>query len=151
MEDKEKIWIYHTSIHQKMENSLSGIYISFLATYQKIVEVYKIDYYSNSSDRYQIKADMKEVEGSAMSITIFLGQTCMLLLSKAMEDLLIDIEERFDRKINIWKEANDYRHGDRLLEIRALANVIKHNRNRIESKSSQSASYLVNKAEYTDG
>lgn len=101
-------------------------------------------------DRYENKVRMKEVGGAGMQYKFFLKQSAILTLAKAIEDCFIDYEREIGTTLKFWKVAGTFPHGDYAKEVRALANIMKHNQSVIIGSSSTDAKYLVMQRGYPD-
>ncbi|KRP67593.1 hypothetical protein [Pseudomonas orientalis] len=130
---------FFTSINTR----LGGIALSYLATLEKISEVSSTNWSNNELDRYELKQRMKEVGSATYQFYESLHENSIMALSKAIEDITIELKRYVKFKFDPIKNNHDVIYLKDLQIIRALANIIKHNISQLERNTSESAKFLV--------
>ncbi|CRM78126.1 MULTISPECIES: hypothetical protein [Pseudomonas] len=130
---------FFTSINTR----LGGIALSYLATLEKISEVSSTNWSNNELDRYELKQRMKEVGSATYQFYESLHENSIMALSKAIEDITIELKRYVKFKFDPIKNNHDVIYLKDLQIIRALANIIKHNVSQLERNTSESAKFLV--------
>ncbi|WP_411565491.1 hypothetical protein ACLIN3_18815 [Pseudomonas orientalis] len=130
---------FFTSINTR----LGGIALSYLATLEKISEVSSTNWSNNELDRYELKQRKKEVGSATYQFYESLHENSIMALSKAIEDITIELKRYVKFKFDPIKNNHDVIYLKDLQIIRALANIIKHNISQLERNTSESAKFLV--------
>jgi hypothetical protein len=131
--------------------NISSIYISYLATRERIETLFKSEWYSNGLGRYENKQRMKVVYGAGMQYLCFLKRSAILGLAKSVEDCFFLVQENTGRSPNFWRDAHRFEFSEVAKEIRALSNTIKHNISYVQASRSTSAAFLVKTCGYREG
>jgi hypothetical protein len=134
----------------RIDSILGGLYISYLATRERLKMLLDTNWYDVKLERYDNKLRMKEVGGAYYQYLVFLKTSGILTMAKSIEDTLFLVKHEAGQTIKFWKEADRFEFGASAKEIRALANIMKHNLSIVNSAQSSSGAYLVNQCAYPD-
>lgn len=138
------------SILSNLDIRASAVWVSFLATQEKIEQLAKTPWHDPTLDRYANKVRMKELGGATMNYTAFLGESLFAALAKSLEDFWIDLRLTAGLKYDIWKSPLQPMYLKEARVVRSISNLIKHNQSFIESASSEHAKFLVAEAGFPD-
>lgn len=138
-------------IFTRVDASLGGLWISYLASIKQLDVLMSVKWYDETLSRRESKMQMKEVGSAGIGYRIFLKTSAILNLAKVIEDVLFLVKERTGKNLNFWKIAGSLPSGGFAKELRSLVNIIKHNYSLISSKDSESGKYLVSERGYIDG
>jgi len=141
----------YLGIISTLDARAGGLWISYLATLNKITELEDITWFDPELGRFANKMRMKEVGGAAFSYRAYLTESTILSLSKSLEDVWIDLKTKFGVKFDIWHPTLHSEFEQEAKLVRALANVIKHNQSRINSDNSEHAKFLVQQCNLPEG
>lgn len=144
-------WHEAMGFYTRINERLSGIALSYLATAEKISEISKIKWIDEGLDRFSNKMRMKDVGGAVYQFSEFLHENSILALAKVVEDTSIELKRFVGFKFDLIDKHYDVLYQRELQSIRALANVIKHNVSILDRKSSVSARFLVDEIGMSDG
>ena len=130
----------------RLDIRASSVWVSHLATREKIRQLASTPWHDPDLDRYTNKTRMKEVGGAAMNYMGFIAESLFVGLAKSIEDFWIDLRLSTRVKYDIWKSHHQPMFLHEAKVVRSIGNVIKHNQSILESKSSDHAKFLVNDA-----
>ena len=130
---------------------LGGLYLSYLATRERIDKFRDISWFDPKLNRFDNKLRMKTVGGSRAQYLIFLKTSAILTLAKAIEDCLFLAKKETGWTLRFWRDADRFEHGIDAKEVRSLANILKHNYSIIDALESTSAEFLIQNCGYDEG
>lgn len=139
---------YITLLHSSMVERTSTILISYLATEQKIEQILKIEWYNPNTDSSENRFNMKYLGASAMRYRDFLQEMTIIAVSKSIEDLINDIDEFCNIKVNFWKLDANTRYYAEMKMVRNSCNCIKHSNGVVADNSKQSNRYLIDNCDF---
>lgn len=139
------------SIETTLDTQFGGLLVSYLATRDKLAQIAKTEWYDGEKSRLENKMKMKELGGVLFSYSEFLAASTIHLLADILEDTWTTLRKDIGFEYDLWKPSVsvEFEHEARL--ARAAANVLKHNRGRLTSKTSQHAKFLVDDCGLIDG
>jgi hypothetical protein len=135
----------------RVDTDLGGLYVSYLATRDRIDRVRTLEWHDPNLDRRSNKYRMKEVGAAYMQYLIFLKTSSILGLAKAIEDCIWLSREETGVTFDFWRDADKCPQAPHAKELRSLANAIKHNFGLVRASDSKSSAYLVSERGYKDG
>ncbi|RYH67684.1 MAG: hypothetical protein EON54_03875 [Alcaligenaceae bacterium] len=134
----------------RLESRASGVWISHLATTEKLEQLAETPWHDPDLDQYANKTRMKEFGAAGMNFKSFIMESLIAGLASSLETFWIDLRLTTRLKYDIWKSPLKpaYEHEARI--IRCIGNVVKHNQSIIESSKSEHAKFLVAQAGFPD-
>lgn len=134
----------------RLDVRASSVWVSHLATREKIGQLSRTPWHDPDLDRYTNKTRMKEVGGATMNYMSFIAESLYIGLAKSIEDFWIDLRVTGRVKYDIWKSQLQpvFLHEAKI--VRSIGNVIKHNQSILQRKSSDHAKFLVDEASFPD-
>jgi len=135
----------------RLDSRASSVWVSHLATKDKLEQLASTPWYDPTLDRYTNKTRMKEVGAAGMNFRAFILESQLVGLSTSLEMFWIDLRLTYRTKYDIWDEVVQhpmFTHEAKI--VRSIVNIIKHNQAVIERKSSDHAKFLVDHAGFPD-
>ncbi len=134
----------------RLDNRASSVWISHLATKEKLEQLASTPWHDPTLDRYTNKTRMKEVGAAGMNFKAFITESMIGGLANSLETFWIDLRLTTGLKYDIWQSPLKPIHQHEAKIIRSIGNIIKHNQSVIESSKSDHARFLVNDAGFPD-
>lgn len=134
----------------RLESRASSVWVSHLATKEKLEQMANTPWYDPDLDRYENKTRMKEFGAAGMNFKSFIAESQFVGLSNSVESFWVDLRVTFGTKYDIWKTTHSplFQHEAKI--VRCVGNIIKHNQSIIERKSSDHAKFLIDDAGFPD-
>lgn len=140
--DDERFFLYAQFV-SIIPHRVGAILLSYLATNNKIKEMYEIKWYDENLSRLENKENMKIVGGSAMSYNKFIKEMTIVAVSKSIEDLLNDLNEEAGLSLEFWDLDASIVFYDEMKKIRNMNNCIKHSNGIVKDDQSNCNRYLI--------
>lgn len=134
----------------RLESRASSVWISHLATREKLEQLAEMPWHDPDLDRYTNKTRMKEFGAAGMNFKSFITESLITGLANSLETFWIDLRLTTRLKYDIWKSPLKPVHEHEAKIIRCIGNVVKHNQSVIESSKSEHAQFLVVEAGFPD-
>ena len=134
----------------RLESRASSVWISHLATKEKLEPLAATPWHDPDLDRYTNKTRMKEVGAAGMNFKAFISESMISGLANSLETFWIDLRLTTGLKYDIWKSPLQAVHEHEAKIVRCIGNVVKHNQSVIEASKSEHAKFLVKGAGFPD-
>lgn len=134
----------------RLDGRASSVWISHLATKDKLEQLYETPWHDPNLDRYTNKTRMKEVGAAGMNFKSFIAESMIAGLASSLETFWVDLRLTTRLKYDIWKSPLKPIHKHEAKIVRCIGNIIKHNQSVIESGKSEHARFLVKDAGFPD-
>jgi hypothetical protein len=130
----------------RLDSRASGVWISHLATKEKLEQLAETPWHDPDLDRYTNKTRMKEFGAAGMNFKAFITESMICGLANSLESFWIDLRLTTGLKYDIWKSSLKPVHEHEAKIVRSIGNINKHNQSVIEASKSEHARFLVNDA-----
>lgn len=134
----------------RLESRASSVWISHLATKDKLEQLAETPWHDPDLDRYTNKTRMKEVGAAGMNFKSFITESMIGGLANSLETFWIDLRLTTRLKYDIWKSPLKPIHEHEAKIVRCIGNIVKHNQSVIDSGKSEHARFLVKDAGFPD-
>jgi hypothetical protein len=152
MNDEKFIeFINQANIHFGIIHRVGSLLLMYSLTEDKLNEFSnEVVWYDKNDTRADNKHRMKETGRMLNGYRQCTKELIIIGLAKTIEDLLYDIEDKFQLKLNFLTDFEGCNCYEEMRIIRYLNNCIKHNKGKIE-RGNSSGNYLIDNAGFEEG